>query len=66
MIFGYFGCIYLTWIYTAWLPGYLEIERHMSVKYTGWLRPFRSPAESSAACSAATSPTSWCAVASSR
>ena len=23
MIFGYFGCIYLTWIYTAWLPGYL-------------------------------------------
>src|ERR1700722_8281232 len=36
MIFGYFGCIYLTWIYTAWLPGYLEIERHMSVKYTGW------------------------------
>jgi MFS family permease len=36
MIFGYFGCIYLTWIYTAWLPGYLEIQRHMSVKYTGW------------------------------
>jgi len=36
MIFGYFGCIYLTWIYTAWLPGYLEMERHMSVKYTGW------------------------------
>jgi sugar phosphate permease len=36
MILGYFGCIYLTWIYTAWLPGYFEIERHMSVKYTGW------------------------------
>src|SRR6201996_6165579 len=36
MIFGYFGCIYLTWIYTAWLPGYLEIERHMSVKFTGF------------------------------
>ena len=35
MITGYFGCIYLTWIYTAWLPGYLEIERHMSVKATG-------------------------------
>ena len=35
MILGYFGCIYLTWIYTAWLPGYLEIERHMSVKFTG-------------------------------
>jgi sugar phosphate permease len=36
MILGYFGCIYLTWIYTAWLPGYLEIERHMSVKSTGF------------------------------
>ncbi|HET9146561.1 MAG TPA: MFS transporter [Acetobacteraceae bacterium] len=36
MILGYFGCIYLTWIYTAWLPGYLEIQRHMSVKYTGF------------------------------
>jgi sugar phosphate permease len=35
MILGYFGCIYLTWIYAAWLPGYLEMERHMSVKYTG-------------------------------
>ncbi len=35
MILGYFGCIYLTWIYSAWLPGYLEIERHMSVKATG-------------------------------
>ena len=37
MILGYFGCIYLTWIYTAWLPGYLEIERHMSVKGAGLL-----------------------------
>ena len=36
MIGGYFGTIYITWIYTAWLPGYLEIERHMSVKYTGF------------------------------
>ena len=35
MILGYFGCIYLTWIYSAWLPAYLEIQRHMSVKYTG-------------------------------
>jgi len=66
MIAGYFGCIYLTWIYTAWLPGYLEIERHMSVKYTGWAARCRSPAVSLAACSAATSPTCWCAAASSR
>ncbi len=36
MILGYFGTIYITWIYTAWLPGYFEIERHMSVKYTGF------------------------------
>ena len=35
MILGYFGCIYLTWIYTAWLPGYLELQRHMSVRFTG-------------------------------
>jgi MFS family permease len=37
MIVGYFGCIYLTWIYLAWLPGYLEIERHMTVQRTGWV-----------------------------
>lgn len=36
MIGGYFGTIYLTWVYTAWLPGYLEIERHMSVRGTGF------------------------------
>src|SRR5208283_27188 len=35
MIIGYFGCIYVTWIYLAWLPGYLEIQRHMSVTHTG-------------------------------
>src|SRR6201996_5880036 len=43
MILGYFGCIYLTWIYTAWLPGYLEIERHMSVKFTGFAAPLPCP-----------------------
>lgn len=36
MIGGYFGTIYITWIYAAWLPGYLEIQRHMSIKGTGW------------------------------
>ncbi len=36
MILGFFGCVYLTWIYAAWLPGYLEIQRHMSVTSTGW------------------------------
>lgn len=35
MIAGYFGCIYVTWLYTAWLPGYLEIERHFTISKTG-------------------------------
>ena len=37
MIVGYFGCIYVTWLYTAWLPGYLEIERHFTIGKTGIL-----------------------------
>ena len=36
MILGFFGTVYVTWIYNAWLPGYLELERHMSVKSTGY------------------------------
>jgi sugar phosphate permease len=36
MILSNCGCVYLLWIYNAWLPGYLEIERHMSVRFTGW------------------------------
>jgi sugar phosphate permease len=36
MIMGFFGAIYLSWIFTAWLPGYLEMQRHMSIKATGW------------------------------
>ncbi|MDP4004354.1 MFS transporter [Methylobacterium sp. NEAU K] len=35
MIVGYFGCIYMTWLYTAWLPSYLEIERHFTLQKTG-------------------------------
>jgi sugar phosphate permease len=37
MVVGYFGTIYITWIYTAWLPGYLEIERHIDIASAGWL-----------------------------
>ncbi len=37
MIVGYFGCIYVTWLYTAWLPGYLEIERHFTIGKTGFI-----------------------------
>ena len=34
---GFFGCVYGTWLYTAWLPGYLEIERHFTIAKTGWV-----------------------------
>jgi len=37
MLVGYFGTIYVTWIYTAWLPVYLEQERHLSISRTGWV-----------------------------
>lgn len=36
MILGFVGTIYLLWVYSAWLPGYLEMERHMSLKQTGF------------------------------
>lgn len=36
MIIGFFGTVYLTWIYTAWLPNYLEKQRHMSIAASGW------------------------------
>ncbi|RFB80248.1 MFS transporter [Methylovirgula sp. 4M-Z18] len=34
---GFFGCVYGTWLYTAWLPGYLEIDRHFTIAKTGWV-----------------------------
>ena len=37
MVAGFFGCIYVLWIYNAWLPGYLETDRHMSIARTGWV-----------------------------
>ena len=37
MVAGFFGCIYVLWIYNAWLPGYLETDRHMSIAKTGWV-----------------------------
>ncbi len=37
MIAGFFGTIYVTWIYNTWLPGYLEMERHISIAHTGWV-----------------------------
>ena len=37
MIAGFFGTIYTLWLYTGWLPYYLEHERHMSVARVGVL-----------------------------
>ncbi|GAB2554462.1 MFS transporter [Nocardia heshunensis] len=36
MITGFFGVVYVTWVYTAWLPTYLESQRHLSIKTAGF------------------------------
>ncbi len=36
MMLGYFGSVYLNWVYLTWLPGYLTIARHMSLVRTGF------------------------------
>ena len=35
MMFGFFGSVYLNWVYLTWLPGYLRTERHMDLAYAG-------------------------------
>jgi nitrate/nitrite transporter NarK len=35
MIAGFFGTLYTLWLYTGWLPYYLEHERHMTVEQVG-------------------------------
>jgi MFS family permease len=35
LIFGFFGNVYIGWLFMAWLPGYLEMQRHMSIPKTG-------------------------------
>ena len=37
LIIGFFGIVYMTWLFQGWLPGYLEIQRHMSIAKTGWV-----------------------------
>ena len=37
LMLGCFGIGYISWLYGAWLPGYLEIERHMSIRSTGYV-----------------------------
>ncbi len=35
LVIGFFGVVYMGWLYLAWLPGYLEMQRHMSIPKTG-------------------------------
>jgi sugar phosphate permease len=37
MLCGFFGIVYMNWLYFAWLPQYLEIQWHFSVARTGWV-----------------------------
>lgn len=37
MMLGFGGINYTNWLYTAWLPGYLQAERHLSLARTGWI-----------------------------
>ena len=34
---GNFGVIYVLWLYSTWLPGYLELERGLSIRSAGLL-----------------------------
>ncbi|WP_026354697.1 MFS transporter [Massilia niastensis] len=35
MLLGFFGSVYLNWVYLTWLPGYLRTERHMDLAQSG-------------------------------
>jgi MFS family permease len=35
MFLGFFGVVYISWLYATWLPGYLEIARHQSITNAG-------------------------------
>lgn len=37
MVCGFFGIVYMSWLYFAWLPQYLEIQWHLSIARTGWI-----------------------------
>jgi cyanate permease len=37
MMLGFGGINYTNWLYTAWLPGYLQAERHLSLAKSGWI-----------------------------
>lgn len=35
MMLGFFGSVYLNWVYLTWLPGYLRTARQMDLAYVG-------------------------------
>lgn len=35
MMLGFFGSVYLNWVFLTWLPGYLRTERHMDLAHAG-------------------------------
>lgn len=37
MMLGFGGINYTNWLYTAWLPGYLETAQRVSLSRTGWM-----------------------------
>lgn len=37
MMLGFGGINYTNWLYVAWLPGYLQAERHLSLARSGWV-----------------------------
>lgn len=37
LLLGFFGTMYLAWLYMAWLPGYLAMDRQMSLPKVGVL-----------------------------
>ncbi|WP_443751325.1 MFS transporter [Asticcacaulis solisilvae] len=36
MIFGFFGSVYLNWLYLTWLPNYLQMARGMDTIHSGF------------------------------
>jgi len=37
MLLGFFGTIYVLWLYNAWLPTYLQMEFHLTIARSGWV-----------------------------
>src|SRR5579875_2556799 len=37
MMLGFSGVAYTNWLYTAWVPGYLQTARHLSFARSGWV-----------------------------